>query len=66
MIYYKEKGKRDFNLTSGKQKANDVKDYQVIQCIDPDRIKLISYKKACRCKLIYYYLVLRFKSTNII
>ena len=40
-----ERGTREYNLALGKQRATAVRDYLVIQGIDPDRIKVISYGK---------------------
>ena len=40
-----ERGTREYNLALGEQRATAVRDYLVIQGIDPDRIKLISYGK---------------------
>ena len=40
-----ERGTREYNLALGEQRATAVRDYLVIQGIDPDRIKVISYGK---------------------
>jgi peptidoglycan-associated lipoprotein len=40
-----ERGTREYNLALGEQRATAVRDYLVIQGIDPDRIKEISYGK---------------------
>jgi len=40
-----ERGTREHNLALGEQRATAVRDYLVIQGIDPDRIKVISYGK---------------------
>ena len=40
-----ERGTREYNLALGEQRATTVRDYLVIQGIDPDRIKVISYGK---------------------
>ena len=40
-----ERGTREYNLALGEQRATAVRDYLVIQRIDPDRIKVISYGK---------------------
>ena len=40
-----ERGTREYNLALGEQRATVVRDYLVIQGIDPDRIKVISYGK---------------------
>ena len=38
-----ERGTREYNLALGEQRATAVRDYLVIQGIDPDRIKAVSY-----------------------
>ena len=43
--YCDERGTREYNLALGEQRATAVRDYLVIQGIDPDRIKVISYGK---------------------
>ena len=40
-----ERGTREYNLALGEQRATAVRDYLVIQGIDSDRIKVISYGK---------------------
>ena len=40
-----ERGTREYNLALGEQRATAVRDYLVIQGIDPDRIKILSYGK---------------------
>ena len=40
-----ERGTREYNLALGEQRATAVRDYLVIQGIDPERIKVISYGK---------------------
>ena len=40
-----ERGTREYNLALGEQRATAVRDYLVIQGIDPDRLKVISYGK---------------------
>ena len=40
-----ERGTREYNLALGEQRATAVRDYLVINGIDPDRIKVISYGK---------------------
>ena len=40
-----ERGTREYNLALGEQRATAVRDYLVIQGIDPDRTKVISYGK---------------------
>ena len=40
-----ERGTREYNIALGVQRATAVRDYLVIQGIDPDRIKVISYGK---------------------
>ena len=40
-----ERGGREYNLALGEQRATAVRDYLVIQGIDADRIKVISYGK---------------------
>jgi peptidoglycan-associated lipoprotein len=40
-----ERGTREYNLALGEKRATTVRDYLVIQGIDPDRIKVISYGK---------------------
>jgi peptidoglycan-associated lipoprotein len=40
-----ERGTREYNLALGEQRATAVRDYLVIQGIDPNRIKVISYGK---------------------
>ena len=40
-----ERGSREYNLALGEQRATAVRDYLVIQGIDSDRIKVISYGK---------------------
>ncbi len=40
-----ERGTREYNLALGEQRATAVRDYLVIQGIDPSRIKVISYGK---------------------
>ena len=40
-----ERGTREYNLALGEQRATAVRDYLVIQGIDADRIKVISYGK---------------------
>ena len=40
-----ERGTRQYYLALGEQRATAVRDYLVIQGIDPDRIKVISYGK---------------------
>jgi peptidoglycan-associated lipoprotein len=40
-----ERGTREYNLALGEKRASAVRDYLVIQGIDPDRIKVISYGK---------------------
>ena len=40
-----ERGTREYNLALGEQRATAVRNYLVIQGIDPDRIKVISYGK---------------------
>ena len=40
-----ERGTREYNLALGEQRATAVRDYLVIQGIDPDRINVISYGK---------------------
>ena len=40
-----ERGTREYNLALGEQRATAVRDYLVIQGIDPDKIKVISYGK---------------------
>ena len=40
-----ERGTREYNLALGEQRATAVRDYLVIQGIDPDIIKVISYGK---------------------
>ena len=40
-----ERGTREYNLALGEQRASAVRDYLVLQGIDPDRIKVISYGK---------------------
>ena len=40
-----ERGTREYNLALGEKRATAVRDYLVIQGIDPDRIKVISYGK---------------------
>ena len=40
-----ERGTREYNLALGEQRATAVRDYLVIQGVDPDRIKVISYGK---------------------
>lgn len=40
-----ERGTREYNLALGEKRATVVRDYLVIQGIDPDRIKVISYGK---------------------
>ncbi|MDA9170586.1 peptidoglycan-associated lipoprotein Pal [Alphaproteobacteria bacterium] len=40
-----ERGTREYNLALGEQRATAIRDYLVIQGIDPDRIKVISYGK---------------------
>ena len=40
-----ERGTREYNLALGEQRATAVRDYLVIQGIDPARIKVISYGK---------------------
>jgi peptidoglycan-associated lipoprotein len=40
-----ERGTREYNLALGEKRATAVRDYLVINGIDPDRIKVISYGK---------------------
>ena len=40
-----KRGTREYNLALGEQRATAVRDYLVIQGIDPERIKVISYGK---------------------
>ena len=40
-----ERGTHEYNLALGEQRATAVRDYLVIQGIDPERIKVISYGK---------------------
>ena len=40
-----ERGTREYNLALGEKRATAVRDYLVMQGIDPDRIKVISYGK---------------------
>ena len=40
-----EQGSREYNLALGEKRATAVRDYLVINGIDPDRIKVISYGK---------------------
>ena len=40
-----ERGTREYNLALGEQRATAVRDYLVIQGIDPERINVISYGK---------------------
>ena len=40
-----ERGTREYNLALGEKRATSVRDYLVINGIDPDRIKVISYGK---------------------
>ena len=50
-----ERGTREYNLALGEQRATAVRDYLVIQGIDPDRIKVISYgKEKASCSWIKY------------
>jgi len=40
-----ERGTREYNLALGEQRATAVRDYLVIEGIDPDRLRVISYGK---------------------
>ena len=40
-----ERGTRDYNLALGEKRANQIRDYFVMQGIDPARIKTVSYGK---------------------
>ena len=40
-----ERGTREYNLALGEKRATAVRDYLVINGIDPDRIKVVSYGK---------------------
>ena len=40
-----ERGTREYNLALGDQRATAVRDYLVIEGIDPDRLRVISYGK---------------------
>ena len=40
-----ERGTREYNLALGEKRANQIRDYFVMQGIDPARIKTVSYGK---------------------